>query len=79
MADCGCEKAKAELEEFLRGELCDTERADIAEHLDNCPPCGEEKTIGEVLTNKVKAACCETAPEELTTRILGELRLEAGN
>lgn len=79
MADCGCDKAKAELEEFLRGELCQTQRADIAEHVDNCPPCGEEKVTRELLTKKVKDACCETAPEVLTVKILDGLRREAGN
>jgi len=29
------------------------------------------------LTKKVKDACCETAPEELTERILTGLRAEA--
>ena len=77
MADCGCEKAKAELEEFLRDEMCQTERADIAEHVEKCPPCGEEKTTRELLTKKVKDSCCETAPEELTVRILTGLRAEA--
>jgi anti-sigma factor (TIGR02949 family) len=73
MADCGCDKAKAQLEEFLHGELTATDHNDIAEHVGNCPPCEEEKTIGEILTKKVKQACCERAPEELTARILSEL------
>jgi anti-sigma factor (TIGR02949 family) len=79
MADCGCEKAKAELEEFLRGEMCHTERADIAEHVNKCSPCGEEKITRELLSKKVKEACCEEAPEELTARILSRLRAEAEN
>lgn len=79
MSDCGCEKAQAELEEYLRGEMCHTERADIAQHLNDCPPCGEEKAIGEMLTKKVKDACCDTAPEELTARILSEIRQETSN
>lgn len=79
MADCSCEKAKAELEEFLRGELLEHDRSDIAGHLDNCAPCDEEKNIGLALTNKVKQACCETAPDELTARILSELSREAGD
>ena len=73
MADCGCDKAMAGLEEFLHGELTDKDQADIAEHLGNCPPCDEEKAVGEVLTRKVKEACCERAPEGLTARILSEI------
>lgn len=78
MTDCGCDKAKAELEEYLRGEMCQTERADIAEHVNNCPPCGDEMTTRRLLTKKVKDACCETAPDELTVRILSGLKNEAG-
>ena len=33
MTDCGCEKARRDLEEYLRHEVCNTEQADIAEHL----------------------------------------------
>ncbi len=73
MADCGCDKAMAALEDFLHGELTGPDRADIAEHLGNCPPCDEEKALGEVLTKKVREACCEKAPEALTARILTEL------
>jgi hypothetical protein len=29
MTDCGCEKAKAELEEYLHNELCGEDAADI--------------------------------------------------
>lgn len=75
MVDCGCERAQAELEEFLHGELDGANHQDVADHLGNCPPCDEEKTIGLLLTEKVKQACCETAPDELTAKILGELRL----
>jgi anti-sigma factor (TIGR02949 family) len=73
MADCGCTKAMEGLEDFLHGELTEPDRADIAEHLGNCPPCDEEKAVGEVLTKKVKEACCERAPADLTARILSEI------
>jgi anti-sigma factor (TIGR02949 family) len=77
MGDCGCEKARAGLEEFIHGELDASERDDVAEHFANCPPCDEEKTVGLVLTKKVKQACCETAPDELTRSIVDELRKDA--
>lgn len=33
MSDCGCDKARKDLEEYLRNEVCKTEHADIREHL----------------------------------------------
>ena len=33
MTDCGCEKAKAELEEYLHRELSEQDFQDITEHL----------------------------------------------
>ena len=39
MSDCGCEKARRDLEEYLRNEICTTEHSDIKEHLDGCPGC----------------------------------------
>ena len=75
MTDCGCAKAKAELEEFLRKELSDETLRDIEEHLAGCPDCSREHLLAVALTEKVKRACCENAPEELRTEIL--LRIEA--
>jgi anti-sigma factor (TIGR02949 family) len=65
MTDCGCEKAKAELEEYLHNELASTEAADIAEHMEHCEDCTTEHLIGLKLTLKVRQACQEKAPEEL--------------
>jgi len=77
MTDCGCEKAKAELEEFLHNELRDEDAADVIEHLTNCDDCEGEAHVGIVLTRAVQRACTETAPEELREQIL--LRLRALN
>ena len=75
MSDCGCEKAKAELEEYLHNELCSTDAADIREHLANCPGCTAEHLIGKVLTETVQRACKETAPEDLRNQVLARLRV----
>ncbi|MEO6310378.1 MAG: zf-HC2 domain-containing protein [Leifsonia sp.] len=75
MSDCGCEKAKAELEEYLHNELCSTDAADIREHLENCPDCTMEHLVGQVLTETVQRACKETAPEDLRDMVLARLRL----
>lgn len=74
MTDCGCEKAKAELEEYLHNELRSEDAADIAEHMANCADCTNEVHIGQVLTQTVKRACQETAPEDLRSQVLLNLR-----
>ena len=65
MTDCGCEKAKAELEEYLHRELSIQDAADVAEHMQSCDDCSSEHLVGLALTLKVRQACQEQAPEEL--------------
>lgn len=74
MSDCGCEKARAELEEYLHHELCSEDSADIREHLASCTSCAEEHTVGVTLTAALKEACNETAPETLKDQVLARLR-----
>lgn len=74
MTDCGCEKAKAELEEFVRNELAHCDADDIREHIENCAECSDEATVAQVLTEAVQRACRETAPEELRSQVLSLLR-----
>ena len=74
MTDCGCEKAKAELEEYLHNELAKADAADIAEHMANCVDCTGEHEVGVVLTAAVQRACKEKAPEELRSEVLLRLR-----
>ena len=74
MTDCGCTKAKAELEEYLHNELCKEDAADIREHMANCPDCSGEAKVGVVLTVAVQRACKETAPETLRTEVLLRIR-----
>lgn len=74
MTDCGCEKTQAELEEFLRNELCRTDVADIREHLDRCSECATELQVGKILTEVVQRACAEVAPTELRSQVIRRLR-----
>lgn len=74
MTDCGCQKAKQDLEEFLHNELCREDASDIREHLATCTDCTEEHQVGLVLTEAVRRACSETAPEELRAQVLAKLR-----
>ena len=74
MGDCGCDKAKKDLEEYLHNELCSEEAADIREHMENCTDCTDELRVGVVLTEAVKRACEETAPADLKAEVLLKLR-----
>ena len=74
MTDCGCTKAKAELEEYLHNELCKEDAADIREHMANCPDCAREHRVGVVLRDTVRRACTEAAPEDLRTQVMEKLR-----
>jgi anti-sigma factor (TIGR02949 family) len=73
MTDCGCDKAKAELEEYLHRELSDQDFADITDHLEHCEDCTAEHLVGVTLTLKMQKACQEKAPEELRAAILAKL------
>ena len=75
MTDCGCEKAKAELEEYLHNELHGDDAADIREHMENCPDCAAELKVGLVLTDAVKRACKDAAPDELRIHVMERLRV----
>ena len=74
MSDCGCQKARKDLEEYLRNEVCKTQHSDIKEHLDSCPSCQEEALVAKTLTDVVARACKETAPDELRDQVLERLR-----
>ncbi len=76
MSDCGCDKARKDLEEYLRHEVCKTQHSDITEHLENCPACRDEALAATTLTAVVARACKETAPEELRDQVLALLRTE---
>lgn len=73
MTDCGCEKAKAELEEYLHRELSEQDFADITDHLAHCDDCTGEHLVGLTLTQKMQKACQEKAPEDLRAAILAKL------
>ncbi|QEO13483.1 mycothiol system anti-sigma-R factor [Agromyces intestinalis] len=74
MTDCGCEKARQELEEYLHNELRREDAADIREHMANCPECSAELKVGLTITEVVQRACRESAPGELRTAVLSRIR-----
>ena len=75
MTDCGCERARAELEEYLHHELCREDAADIREHMENCADCRGEYRVGIAITEVVQRACKEIAPEALRVQVLTKLRI----
>ena len=74
MTDCGCEKARRDLEEYLRDEVCKTQHADIKDHLEGCADCRDEALVARTLTDVLARACKEAAPEELRDQVLSRLR-----
>ncbi|CAN5234734.1 hypothetical protein BH11ACT4_BH11ACT4_12210 [soil metagenome] len=73
MTDCGCDKAKAELEEYLHRELSQQDFEDITDHLANCEDCTGEHLVGLTLTLKVRQACQEKAPDDLVEAVRSRL------
>lgn len=74
MTDCGCEKARQDLEEYLRNEICKTEHSDIREHLEGCPSCRDEALVSRTLTEAVQRACREQTPDALRLQVLERIR-----
>lgn len=74
MSGCGCEHARANLEELIRGELCADDSAPIREHLENCDECRDEQQVFEKLTVAVRRACEGPAPATLREAVMQSLR-----
>jgi anti-sigma factor (TIGR02949 family) len=70
MTDCGCEKARAELEEYLHHELRGEDAADIREHVEHCADCQAELRVGVAITEVVQRACKESAPRSCACVVL---------
>ena len=78
MADTNCDECMGEMEDFVHDEVSSPRREEIAEHLACCPPCEEEFQVSVTLKQKVKDACCETAPEGLREQIVDALGARPG-
>ncbi len=74
MSECGCEHARANLEELIRGELRETDCEPIRRHLEQCDECRDEQQVFETLTVAVRRACEGPAPASLRETILASLR-----
>lgn len=69
--DCGaeCQRALAELERFLDGELPEDELGRVSEHLAACYPCTDRATFEGQLRALVRRGCADQAPADLLDRI----------
>ncbi len=73
MSGCGCEHARANLEELIRGELRETDCEPIRQHLAECDECRDEQQVFEKLTIAVRRACEGPAPASLRETIIASL------
>ena len=69
--DCGtdCQEALTKLEQFLDGELPDTNVAEISQHLADCYPCADRADFDSQLRAIIRRDCAESAPPALIERI----------
>lgn len=74
MTEWDCEKARAELEEYLHNELCAEDATDIRKHMAECAECASEAEVGKIMTEAVRRACQEKAPEDLRADVLRRIR-----
>lgn len=77
MTDCGCEKARRDLEEYLRSEVCKTAAPDISEHLEHCSDCRDEVLVFRTLTQVLIRSCKESLPEDLRDTVVARLNLRS--
>ena len=76
--DANCADAVERLYHFLDGELDDTRRAMVEQHLDECLPCLEAFDFEAELRQVIARKCRETVPEKLRFRILLAIQAEFG-
>src|SRR5271165_4665590 len=73
-----CDEVRPRLDAYIDDELAEAERAQLRDHLVDCPECGPEAAALERLRDGIRqAAPVHRAPEALLSRIRFELRREA--
>jgi mycothiol system anti-sigma-R factor len=77
MTESDCNDSLAQLYTFLDGELTDTKRDDIRQHLDDCSPCLERFDFQAELRTVIAKRCHEEVPQELRDRIAATLDSES--
>lgn len=69
MSHGNCDDALHQLYHFLDGELTPERRADIQQHLEDCPPCYEAFDFEAEIRDFVAKKCCDKVPESLKAKI----------
>ena len=73
-----CDEVRPRLDAYLDGELAETERGQLRDHLADCPECGPEAASIERLREGIRrSAPIYRAPEALRSRLRFALRREA--
>jgi anti-sigma factor (TIGR02949 family) len=73
-----CDEAHPRLEAYLDGELAESERSRVHDHIESCPDCGPEAAAFERLRDGIRrSAPIYRAPDELRSQIRFALRREA--
>lgn len=72
--DCGCESARQRLDVLIDRELIDIECADVRAHCETCESCQHEVGVMETLTDRLRVACAEPAPDHLRISILNSVK-----
>lgn len=71
-----CTEAIEQVYRYLDGELTETTRAAIIQHLDWCPPCFQAVGFESELRRVVAERCRDKVPFELRARVARALGLE---
>ena len=70
-----CTEVLSMVYDFLDGEVDETQRARIAQHLDECSPCLRQYALEQAVKALVHRSCtCEHAPESLRVQIVTRIR-----
>ncbi|WP_067169094.1 mycothiol system anti-sigma-R factor [Microtetraspora niveoalba] len=72
--DTDCGEVLDRVYSYLDGELDDSRRAEIRQHLDECGPCLEEYGLEKVVKQLVAKHCgCDPVPQDLRDKILARI------
>jgi len=70
-----CSLVLDRLYEYIDQEMADDDCSTIREHLDECSPCLAEYGLEQAVKALVHRSCgCDTAPEQLRSKILQKIR-----
>jgi anti-sigma factor (TIGR02949 family) len=75
-----CSLVLDRLYEYIDQEMADDDCSTIREHLDECSPCLAEYGLEQAVKALVHRSCgCDTAPEQLRSKILQKIRAVQDN